>query len=142
MARGLGAENAQGSKVLERHAVAFIKEKEELDRIKKAKSAQEEKVKDSQRKFVEAMKDEGVKSFRLDKLGGFRTQVEVYVNVTKDGKVELQAFVKKRKALKFLWTTTINGSKLKSWVKELMEQGKKLPPGIDPYQETQIRRYK
>ena len=100
----------------------------------------EEEKKITMSKFVEAMKTEGISSFRIDGLGGFRTQVEVYPN-TKD-KEALAAFIKKRKNLNFLWTTSVNGTKLKSWVKELMEQGKPLPPGIDPYNETQIRRYK
>lgn len=140
MARGLGTEDGQATKAIENCAQEFVNAKEELDAVKKAKTAAEEKVVIVQRKFVEAMKTEGFKSIRLEKLGGFRTQVEVYPNKTDPEK--LSAYIKKRKSLAFLWTTSINGSKLKSWVKELMEQGKPLPPGIDPYTETQIRRYK
>lgn len=139
MARGLGSEGSKGSKVLVTHAKRFIKAKEELDGCKKKKSAAEEKLKRVQKDFAEAMKSEQVRSFKNDKLGGFRTQIELYPNNKKDGVFE--KWVKRRKSLKFLWTTNVNGSKLKAWVKELKEQGKPLPPGLDPYEETQIRRY-
>ncbi len=139
MARGLGKDDAKPSKALVRNAKTFIEAKEELDDAKQEKAAAEEKVKKVQKKFVEAMKSAGVSSFKADKLGGFRTQVVMYPN--KKDEVALTKYIKRRKSLAFLYTTSINGQKFKAWVKELREQGKPLPPGIDPYEETQIRRY-
>ena len=55
-------------------------------------------------------------------------------------KEALQAFVKKKK-LTWLYTTAVNGQKLRAWVRELMVEGKKIPPGIEPYTTTEIRRF-
>ena len=92
-----------------------------------------------EKKLVEEMITQQVKSFKTDSNGGFRTQAVVYPNV-KDREA-LTAWVKKKK-LTWLYTTSVNGTKLKSFIKELLEQGKAIPPGIEPYTTTEIRRYK
>lgn len=117
--------------------VAADKDVEEAeDRLKKLKAIREI----AEKKLVDQMTTEGVRSFRSLDLGGFRQQVEVYPNIT-DREV-LNAFVKKRKSLDFLYTVSINGTKFKSYVKELMEQSKPVPPGVDPFLKTVIRRFK
>lgn len=93
----------------------------------------------AEKKLVDEMTTQQVKSFKTDRLGGFRTQVMVYPNV-KDREV-LLAYIKKRK-LQWLFTTSIHGQKLRSFVTELMEQSKPIPPGIEPFTKTEIRRYK
>ena len=93
----------------------------------------------AEKKLVEEMITQQVKSFKTDDNGGFRTQAVVYPNV-KDREA-LTAWVKKKK-LTWLYTTSVNGTKLKSFIKELLEQSKPIPPGIEPYTTTEIRRYK
>lgn len=92
-----------------------------------------------EKKLADEMITQQVKSFKLDGLGGFRTQACVYPNVV--DKEALNASIKKNKEWKGLIKESINGNSLKSLVKELMEQGKKLPAGIDPYTQTEIRRF-
>lgn len=94
----------------------------------------------AEKSLVEQMTTEGVKSFRSMELGGFRQQVEVYPNIT-DREV-LNAYVKKRKSLEFLYTVSINGTRFKSYVKELMQHSKPIPPGVDPFLKTVVRRFK
>lgn len=94
----------------------------------------------AEKKLADQMTTEQVKSFKTDQFGGFRQQVEVYPNVT-DREV-LNAYVKKRKSLEFLYTVSINGTKLRSFCRELMENSKPIPPGIDPFLKTVVRRYK
>ena len=139
MPRGLGKEEGKASKVLIRYANELIKADESLEAAIENKKEREAMYRRTEKKLADAMKTAGLKSFKADGIGGFRTHIETYPN-TKD-KAALVAFIKKRKSLKFLWKVAINGNTLKAWVKELMEQGKKLPPGVDPYIETQIRRY-
>ena len=107
----------------------------------------EERLKDAKRKrstaekkLTEEMITQRVKAFKTEDVGGFRTQAVVYPNIR--DREALNAYVKKRKTLAWLFTMSINGAKLKSFVKELMEQGKPIPPGIEPYVTTEIRRYK
>lgn len=93
-----------------------------------------------EKKFVDEMVTQQMKSFKTDDLGGFRTQAVVYPNV-KD-KEKFTAFMEKnKKKYAFLLSTNVHGGKLKSYVKELMEQGKPIPPGIEPYMATEIRRF-
>lgn len=92
----------------------------------------------SEKKLVEEMITQQLKSFKAEGLGGFRAQAVVYPNVV-DREV-LNRYVKKHK-LDWLFTVSVNGSKLRAWVKELMGEGKKIPPGIEPYTTTEIRRF-
>lgn len=94
----------------------------------------------AEKKLVEQMTTEQVKSFKTENFGGFRSQVEVYPNIV-DRDV-LNAYVKKRKSLEFLYTVSINGTRFKSYVKELMQNSKAIPPGVDPFLKTVIRRFK
>ena len=94
----------------------------------------------AEKKLADEMTTQDVKSFKSDALGGFRQFVEVYPNVT-DREV-LNAYVKKRKSLEFLYTVSINGTKLRSFCRELMANSKPIPPGIDPFLKTVVRRYK
>jgi len=93
----------------------------------------------AEKRLVDQMVTEGMKAFRTDGIGGFRTQVMVYPNVT--DRELLNSYVKKKK-LSWLFTVSIHGTKLRSYVKELMENGKPVPPGIEPYMATEIRRFK
>ena len=106
---------------------------EELKSLK----AQEATV---EKKLVDEMVTQEVKSFKVDGLGGFRTQAVVYPNVI--DREALNAAIKKNKDWKGLIKESINGNTLRSLVKELMEQGKKIPAGIEPYTATEIRRFK
>ena len=105
---------------------------EQLKKTKASRAAAEKKL-------VDEMITQQVKSFKTDSLGGFRTQACVYPNVI-DREI-LNAYVKKKK-LTWLYTMSIHGGKFRAFVKELMEQGKKIPPGIEPYTCTEIRQYK
>ena len=105
---------------------------EQLKSAKKVRAAKE-------RALVDEMITQQVKSFKTNAFGGFRTQAVVYPNV-KDKEL-LTSYIKKKK-LDWLYTTSVHGQKLRSFVKELMEQGKPIPPGIEPYTTTEIRRYK
>lgn len=91
-------------------------------------------------RLADQMVTEAVKSFKTTEFGGFRWQTEVYPNVV-DRDV-LNAYVKKTKKLEFLYTVSVNGTKLRSYVKELMQASKPIPPGIDPFLKNVIRRFK
>ena len=125
--------------ILIKFATAFTQAEAVVDKLTedlktaKAFSALKEKA------LVDEMITQQVKSFKTDLFGGFRTQAVVYPNV-KDREA-LTAYVVKKK-LKWLYTNSINGQKLRSYIKELIEQGKTIPPGIEPYTTTEIRRYK
>lgn len=112
---------------------AVEKAEEQLKALKKTRDIAETKL-------AEQMVTEDMKSFRTNDFGGFRTHIEVYPNVV--DREALNAYVKKTKKLEFLYTVSVNGTKLKSYVKELMEASKPIPPGIDPYLKTAIRRFK
>lgn len=106
----------------------------------------EEKLKEAKKKrsmfeskLVEEMITQQVQSFRSPNFGGFRQQICVYPNV-KDKEV-LGAWVRKKK-LTFLYTTAIHGQKLKAFVKERMENGESVPPGVEPFLKTEIRRFR
>lgn len=92
-----------------------------------------------EKKLVDEMLTQQVRSFRTD-FGGFRSEAVVYPNVT--DKEILAAYVKKNKKLSFLYSVSVHGGKLRSYVKELLQQGKKIPPGIEPFTMTEIRRFK
>ena len=92
-----------------------------------------------EKKLVEEMITQDIKSFRTN-VGGFRTEACVYPNVI--DKEVLNAYVKKNKKLAFLYSVSVHGGKLRSYVKELLQQGKKIPPGIEPFTMTEIRRFK
>lgn len=139
MPRGLGKEEGKASRVLKKYAKKWISVLEELEEAEKERKKAEAKKRDVQRQFADAMMGEGISSFKIEGLGGFRTQVEVYPNIK--NKELVASYIKKRKTLKFLYSVRIDGNRFKCWIKELMEQGKPIPPGIDPYKETQIRRY-
>src|SRR3990167_3905631 len=110
---------------------------EELTETLKSAKAQEA---DIENKLVDQMVTEQVKAFKADGLGGFRTQAVVYPNVV--DREALNAYVQKnKKTLGFLYSVSVNGTKLRSFVKELIEQKKKIPPGIEPYTTTEIRRF-
>jgi hypothetical protein len=94
-----------------------------------------------ERRLVDEMVTQHVRSFKVDEHGGFRTQAVVYPNVVDREKLNAHV-VKNKKKLGFLYTVSVNGTKLKSFVKELMEQGKPVPPGVEPYVATEIRRFK
>jgi hypothetical protein len=111
---------------------AVDKADEELKKLKKIQTAAELKLADH-------MMTEGLQSFRADGLGGFRTKVEVYPSV-KDRPL-FEDFVRKNK-LDFLFTTAIHGQKFKSYVRELVENGKPVPTGVDTFMKTVIRRFK
>ena len=114
-------------------AEAFVEKKtEELKKAKAASAVLEKKL-------VDEMITQQLKSFKTDRDGGFRTQAVVYPNV-KDREA-LEEYVKKKK-LQWLLTKSINGQKLRSFITELMEQGKPIPPGVEPFTTTEIRRYK
>ncbi len=91
-----------------------------------------------EKKLVDQMTTENVRAFRTLDLGLFYSQVEAYPRIV--DKAVLDAFVKKRKSLKFLYTVSINGGKLKAYVKELMQASKPIPPGLDPFLKTVVRR--
>lgn len=122
--------------------VAFAKAYQDTDskvegleqQLKEAKASRDS----AEKKLVDEMITQQVKSFKADGLGGFRVQAVVYPNV-KDREA-LSSYVKEQK-LDWLFTVSIHGQKLRSFVKELMEQGKQIPPGIEPYIATEIRRY-
>lgn len=131
---------AQESAVLVGLAKKYVAADQEVEKAEEALKKLKMFREIAEKKLVDQMVTEGVKSFRSLDLGGFRQQVEVYPNIT-DREV-LNAFVKKRKSLDFLYTVSINGTKFKSYVKELMEQSKPIPPGVDPFLKTVIRRFK
>jgi len=111
---------------------AVDKAEEELKKLKKVQTAAELKLADH-------MVTEGLQSFRADGFGGFRTQVEVYPSI-KD-KIVFEEHVKKNK-LDFLYTTSIQGQKFKGYIRELVGDGKPVPPGVDTFMKTVIRRFK
>ena len=133
------AEVSRPPSILIRLAQAFATARAEVemqeDGLKKAKAyaAVQEK------KLVEEMITQRIKTFKTDTIGGFRTQPVCYPNVV--DREALDAYVKKKK-LGWLLTKSINGGKLRAFVTELMEQSKPIPPGIEPYTTTEIRRYK
>ena len=110
---------------------AVVEEKEEA--LKKLKEEKDSAAK----KLVDEMTTQAIKSFKTE-FGGFRTQAVVYPNV-KDREA-LNSYVVENK-LDWLYTTMVNGTKLKSWVRELMEAGKPIPPGLDPYTAIEVRRF-
>lgn len=120
---------------LAREMVGAEKVVEDLNlKLKEAKAQAEI----AEKKLVDEMITQEVKAFKTEDMGGFRAQAVVYPNVT--DREALNAFVKKKK-LDWLFTIAVNGQKLKSYVKELMENGKKIPPGIEPYTATVIRHF-
>jgi len=90
-------------------------------------------------KLVDQMTTEQVQSFRTVGIGGFRQQVCTYPNVT--NKKALAAWLKRCK-MDWMYTTSVNGQKLKGFVRELLENGKTVPPGVNPFMKTEIRRFK
>jgi hypothetical protein len=98
-----------------------------------------ENVAGAEKKLVDEMTTQGVKAFKTTELGGFRQQAVMYPNVV--DREALNAFVKKNKKLAFLYSMNVNGTKLRSYVKELLENGKKVPPGVDPYTTMVIRHF-
>ena len=92
----------------------------------------------AEKKFVDQMVTEDIRAIRTA-IGGFRTQAVCYPNV-KDREI-FEAYVK-RKKLKWLYTRAIHGSKLRAYVTELMQNGKSIPPGIETFTTTVIRRFK
>jgi len=88
--------------------------------------------------LVDEMVTQDVESMRVTGLGLLRRQVCVYPNYT--DKDAFGAWLKRRKSLAWLYTVSVNGSKLKGYVRELLENGKALPPGIEPYMQQEIRR--
>ena len=125
--------------ILIRFAKAFTDAEAKVEKIEAELKAAKAFSKMKEKALVEEMITQQVKSFKTNAFGGFRTQTVVYPNV-KD-RDALTAYVVKKK-LTWLYTNTVNGQKLRSYVKELMEQGKAIPPGIEPFTQTEIRQYK
>lgn len=125
--------------ILVRFAKALTDAENEVTRIEEELKKAKVKRDIKEKALVEEMITQQVKSFKTDAFGGFRTQAVVYPNV-KDREAFTEYVVKKK--LKWLYTNSINGQKLRSFVKELIEQGKPIPPGIEPYTTTEIRTFK
>ena len=92
----------------------------------------------AEKQLVDQMVVENVRAFRTANHGLFYSQIRVFPNIV--NKEELEKFVKKHKKTHFLWTTSINSAKLGSYLRELMENSKAIPPGVDPVLKTVIRR--
>lgn len=114
-------------------ADAYVVELEEQVKVAKQRRATAEK------KLVDEMITQQIPSFRTP-FGGFRSEAVVYPNVI--NREALNEYVEKNKKLKFLYTIAVNGQKLKSYVKELLQQGEEIPPGIEPFTANVIRRFK
>lgn len=118
---------------------ALLKAEQRVEELDEQLKAAGKVAEAAEKKLLDEMVTQQINSFRTPNLGGFRSEVVVYPNV-KD-KEGLNEYVKKEK-LDWLFTVSIHGGKLKSWVKELMSQGKDLPPMIDPFVTSKIRRFK
>ena len=93
----------------------------------------------AEKKLVDQMITENVRAFRTTNHGLFYSQVKAYPRIV--DKDALETYVKKhKKKLGFLYTVSINGNKLGAYVREAMQQNKPIPPGLDPYLKTVIRR--
>lgn len=132
-------ETAAPPSILVQLAAAYTRAEAEVDNIKQTLKNAEVRRDIAEKKLTEEMITQQVKSFKANGLGGFRTQAVVYPNV-KDREA-FNAYIKKKK-LTWLYTMSVNGQKLRAFTKELLEQGKPIPPGIEPYTTTEIRRYK
>ena len=119
-------------------AKAFCEYEVKVEAAEEALSVAKKNRDRTESKLCEQMTTEGISSFRTA-MGGFRNQVMCYPNV-KD-REKLQAYVKKKK-LDWLFTVSIHGTKLRSYVTELMQEGREIPPGIDPYLKNVVRRFK
>lgn len=135
------AEKTEGTtSVLANMAKRFVDADAAVERAEEALKGLKKTRDIAESRLVDQMTTESVKSFKTVNFGGFRSAVEVYPNVV--DREALNAYVKKTKKLAFLYTTNIHGTKLRSFVRELMEASKPIPPGIDPYMKTVIRRFK
>ena len=94
-----------------------------------------------QAKFADQMKTEGVTSMRVDGLGGFRFAVEVYPNV-KDKEAFEKYVNENKKTLGFLLTKSVHGGKLKSYVKDLLENSQPLPPFVETFMKDVVKPFK
>lgn len=125
--------------VLVKLASAFVETERRVDEAEAALKKLKVSRDIAEKKLAEEMRTHDMKSFRTESMGGFNVQIAVYPNV-KD-KEALGAWVKKKK-LDWLYTTNVNGNKLRAFVRELLEKGKSLPPGTDAYMAPVIRRFK
>lgn len=135
-----GATVEAPTSVLVSLAKSFVDANQRVDEAEELLKGLKKTREIAEARLADQMITEAVKSFKTTEFGGFRTQVEVYPNVT-DREV-LNAYVKKTKKLEFLYSVSVNGTKLKSYVKELMTANRPIPPGIDPFLKTVIRRFK
>jgi hypothetical protein len=130
---------ARPPSILTRFAKALADAELEVARIEEQLKKAKAYAAVREKKLVEEMITQEVKSFKTEFSGGFRTQAVVYPNVT--DREALEVYIKKKK-LQWLLTKALHGGKLRAFITELMEQGKPIPPGIEPYTTTEIRRYK
>ena len=119
-------------------ASKFDQAEKEADRLEELLKKAKETRRSAEKKLVEEMVTQDVESMRVTGLGLIRRQVCVYANVT--DREALNTWIKRRKSLAGMFTITVNGSKLKAFVRELLENGKPAPPGCEPYLQTEIRR--
>lgn len=131
-------ENEATPAVLTTLAKELTEKEQIIEKLEANLKEAKENAAGAEKKLLDEMITQGVKAFKTTELGGFRSQAVMYPNVV--DKEALQKYVKTKK-LTFLYTTNVNGTKLRSYVKELMENGKKLPPGIDPFTTTVIRKF-
>lgn len=138
MARSIVVEEAPPSTL-----VSLAKAFNEADRVvveleEKVKTAKH-KRKAAEKKLVDEMTTQAIRSFRTP-FGGFRSEAAVYPNVV-DKEALGSYLVKNKKKLQFLFTTSVHGGKLKSYVKEVLQNGGEMPDGVDPYTEMVVRRF-
>lgn len=93
----------------------------------------------AEKKLADEMVTHQIALFKTP-LGRFRTEPVCYPNVV--DRDALEEYANSRKDLKFLLTKSVHGGKLRSYVTECLEQGKEIPPGIDPYTQIVVRHTK
>lgn len=113
-----------------------------LNQFKEAQTEAQKEFDEAERQLIERLQDEGKDaSARYDNIGyvGLNTPV-VYASYVPDNKIPLFKFLRSRKRQDLI-QETVNSRSLGTFVRELIDAGRKVPDCISYYLKTSARFY-
>ena len=122
--------------------IKFNADKAKLQQLKDATTEAQKEFDETERQLIERLQDEGKNSTaRYEGIGyiGVNSPV-VYASYTAENKDSLFKFLRSRKRQDLI-QRTVNSRSLSSYIKELLDAGKKVPECVSYYLKVSARFY-
>ena len=90
----------------------------------------------AEKRLLDQMVTEEIKSFKVEGLGGFRKEVKAYPNIV--DRLAMEKWIKRHKDARSLFTMSVHAGKLKTFVRERLENGETIPDGVETFMKPKI----